>query len=1177
MSVYKVPDFQDREEAIMTANHAFVWASAGTGKTQTLALRALYLLLNAPFFSQGKGEKESPMGSESSLYSATSRSKRLKAARVIIRSLVLTTFTRKAAAEMQTRLYGYLDSITMVSSLSDLEAKNPDLLFLKIVKNVLKNLTDKDNQYDDSTLYLRLRAGAQVLGELAAELQISTIHSLASSILRRYPLQTGIPLKARFAREEDEGDLVGVEDRLVDYWWQRVVMEHPKAQKELVSVAKVVPITKISAWLKWSYQFPWIVEEAKNVPLDDQKQTDQLVEALQALVQVLEHINSNAKKFNEVRNSLDEIVRGISSKKVGDWVKLCSLMHKHKEYLFLDGNKPRQDVKEAIEGLNSCHAQYFQSWIHFYSLAARICIAKQFDETWKVWVKFLERFINWADGAGARELELVTFDEMIQAAVKLLEENPRIRRAEQVRLRAILVDEFQDTDRTQLRLFQALLTKDAQDPHEVLGFFVGDKKQSIYGFRGSDVPVITDFHNNYQRRTGCGRPLEDFYLKTNFRSTRQITDFTNYFFNELVTLTDENDILLPSRPDQKRLPEWILIDKDTKGNKLKADSARECSAYETLLIIQEYLDQPDTKPADILVLVRTNKAVDVLLPVLQKAGIPTVSVGTKTFYLQPEVLDVLNFLIALLNPEDSLAVAAILRSPFVYLSDPDIYALLKEISPNRLFHSQNQLPEFLPQQVELQIKEIRQLVDKHKELTLTEWLQQVRNFIPLGSYSDSRNLEGHPIIRIDRLLGSFQREMEVGVMAPLVWLLKQRERAKIKSWKSDFGEDINVIDESVNAVRVMTIHQAKGLQGRLVIVCGWASVLSQLEKPYFHREDPKIYCLTNEKECLSQGFLLNWGPLEVSSADYAEAFRCKEQSLKDEEKRIAYVAITRACDRLVLICTVTKSKQDYRSPGKGCFSSEIKSFINNAEEVSASQTSAGHKTCGNTLRFFHRTPSSKVKIPSPQTSTLPDLDPEQYEKFWKERKAEWLDNPALLLERPSDPESKQLEDTFEDHHYRSDVGTEVRLLTGRLVHDYLEQYLLEDQCRSQLLFQLASNIPGSQDRQDAVEEATILLTKFYTGQLVDTLGISYRERLRSAQILGRETPIYLAENGKVWNGVIDLVMEHEDSIQVIDYKATEAKDPLPASYIQQQRIYTEALKRTFPGRPVTFEFWWLYA
>lgn len=78
MSVDKAPDFQDREEAIMTANHAFVWASAGTGKTQTLALRALYLLLNAPFFSQGKGKKESPMGSESSLYSATPPFKAIK-------------------------------------------------------------------------------------------------------------------------------------------------------------------------------------------------------------------------------------------------------------------------------------------------------------------------------------------------------------------------------------------------------------------------------------------------------------------------------------------------------------------------------------------------------------------------------------------------------------------------------------------------------------------------------------------------------------------------------------------------------------------------------------------------------------------------------------------------------------------------------------------------------------------------------------------------------------------------------------------------------------------------------------------------------------------------------------------------------------------------------------------
>ena len=104
MSLGHLPDSQMRQEAIMTSEHAFVWASAGTGKTHTLALRALYLLLNAPFLPHESGERKGFVEPECSLYSAASRSERLRAARATIRSLVLTTFTRKAAAEMQTRL-----------------------------------------------------------------------------------------------------------------------------------------------------------------------------------------------------------------------------------------------------------------------------------------------------------------------------------------------------------------------------------------------------------------------------------------------------------------------------------------------------------------------------------------------------------------------------------------------------------------------------------------------------------------------------------------------------------------------------------------------------------------------------------------------------------------------------------------------------------------------------------------------------------------------------------------------------------------------------------------------------------------------------------------------------------------------------------------------------------------
>ena len=126
-------DEKERKDAISTSHHAFVWASAGTGKTHTLILRALYLLLNGPFLSAQ--EREGELHEVRPLYDASSRLERTQAARASVRSIVMTTFTRKAATEMQTRLYEYLDRVANVQSLADLRDnwKVADPFFFEIV------------------------------------------------------------------------------------------------------------------------------------------------------------------------------------------------------------------------------------------------------------------------------------------------------------------------------------------------------------------------------------------------------------------------------------------------------------------------------------------------------------------------------------------------------------------------------------------------------------------------------------------------------------------------------------------------------------------------------------------------------------------------------------------------------------------------------------------------------------------------------------------------------------------------------------------------------------------------------------------------------------------------------------------------------------------------------------
>ncbi|RPI25377.1 MAG: hypothetical protein EHM61_14565 [Acidobacteria bacterium] len=1209
MTPTSIPDADQRRTAVTTPHHAFVWASAGTGKTHTLTLRALYLLLNAPFLP-GALEQFPEIGY---LYASPDRRVRLKAARAAVRSLVLTTFTRKAAAEMQTRLYGYLDLLASSATRTDLKAalcaggKHGDPLLEEICDDLCARF---GGGADAEAGYTLLRQGAEALGELACELQISTIHSLAASILKRHPLEARIPITARFA-EENEDDYGDLDDALIRRWWQTEALSDPDLEEGLDKLLAQVSPYQIREWLKKVYHYPEIAGQLELWTCPDPADVQLALAACADLGKELrgnagKRIASNGERLLELASALQT-----REKRAPSWSDLCRFLYENRSNLFLDAVHASKAVKCAIQQLDRHLSAYFESFERIYPVALGMCLLEQLGQEWSIWRRVLARFLAWAKTSGVGALGVVGFDEMIRLAGDLLEQQPKVKHAERGRLRALLVDEFQDTDPDQLRLITALLRKAHSGDHEILGFFVGDRKQSIYRFRGADVDSTTSFSANYRALTDCCLPVENLFLAATFRSLPTVTGLVNRLFSsELPLIRDDQENLSPVRGENGEPPEWVWIQSEDASKPLTAGRARALASAETVRLIDQFVTRPveenleaqasvealvalgpqasplgsgrkrrapspaqmtmfslwtggDTpcpsagetpalpatpprpgKYSDILVLVRSGRELDALLPTLQEAGIPVVSSGARTLYRQPEVSDILNLLIALHNPLDTVAVGAVLRSPLVQLCDPDIHQLIKTVPPSRLIHEADPLPHFLPEPARMRIESLRRLALLRRSSSVSSWLMEIREFLPLPAYTDSFDLEGRSYARINRLLDAFLAEMKANPTAPLAWLLRQRARAsEVGRYDADLGEDVGVSDEGLDAVRVMTIHKAKGLEARYVIVYGWGSVLQETLAASNHRGSIAI---RTEPSCASRDsrrveFSLPWGPVVVTSEHLQAAIREEELHLRAEAIRLAYVATTRARDQLSLICALSRHLQ---VPAQ-------------FQTLPAGPASAWDGA----LQVRSGAIGTPEVRPRPSAPALPDR--ETYLAHWRAQYERLKNLPDFPLARPS--EAAEQHPQSEIRNPQTAIPNPV--IVGQLVHRYLERWLQEDAFEPDKLIALWKRLDRAPE--NALRSAQGLLELFYCGHL------PYRERVRMSRIVARELPFYMAAEGKYWNGVIDLVIEENGEIVGVDYKTSAEKEQLPESYEQQEAVYSEALKRLFPGKTVKFEFWWV--
>jgi ATP-dependent helicase/nuclease subunit A len=500
----------------------------------------------------------------------------------------------------------------------------------------------------------------------------------------------------------------------------------------------------------------------------------------------------------------------------------------------------------------------------------------------------LDRFHEAYHAAKERESAL-DFEDLQLAARDLLRDHADIREREQLRFRSLMVDEFQDTNRLQCELVDLLV--DGPGEREV--FFVGDEFQSIYGFRHADVAVFRD------RRERAGGGLA---LTRNYRSRPEVLAAVNALFGE--EFGDEFQPLAASGdfPDPVfgHPVELLVTDKASYAD--TGEHWRRGEARHIARRVRELVDAGAAEPGEIVLLFAAGTDAEWYEEELRRAGLPTYRATGRGYFGQQQVVDLLAYLRLLHNRYDDQALLTVLASPFVGLSN-DALVLIRRAAPKRpLFTGiELKLPGALSTEDERLLRAFRQRYDRlvaaSARVSLEHLCERIvaehdYDLAVLAQWDGKRRYAN--LRKLGRLARSYE-ELRGRDLEGFVRFVRRQEAVGARELEAVAEE------EGTGAVRLLTIHAAKGLEFKVVIVAD-----AGRDRPAPAADE--ILALSDGRF----GFKVAdpYTSRRRGAFAYDEVRATREAEDRAERLRLYYVAMTRAVDRLIVSGALDPEKAD---------------------------------------------------------------------------------------------------------------------------------------------------------------------------------------------------------------------------------------------------------------------------
>ncbi|HER43556.1 MAG TPA: hypothetical protein ENO08_03765, partial [Candidatus Eisenbacteria bacterium] len=454
--------------------------------------------------------------------------------------------------------------------------------------------------------------------------------------------------------------------------------------------------------------------------------------------------------------------------------------------------------------------------------------------------------------------------------------------------RYILVDEFQDTDPLQAGIIMLLAGRPGSsgvDPEPGRLFLVGDPKQSIYRFRGADVEI---YELVKEAVAGAGSILR---ITQNFRSVRGIIDWVNGAFAGLIRKPDDGRYMPEYEPVHAMRkgegPAVFSLDLETEATRsgdFRREEGEAVARYIRDLVGsgREVLD-PVTREerpvrfGDIAMIYRSTTGIENYEDPLREAGIPYLVEGGKLYYSRQEVRDISNAVWVIEDPFDSAALLAVLRSPIFGFSDEEIFLFSR--AGGRLDYLEPRVPEGGGFE---HFREAFCLLSRlHTGRNAEGPVSTLRELLARTGYLSTSKIRVHGEQRILNLRKAIQtaRVFEEKMLSFRHYARWMRDQDILGAAEGESP----AIDEGENAVRMITIHKAKGLQFPVVILVNLVQAMRGPDKFIPGGDGLPAMNVSGRR-----------------TSDYAVASIREESMDTAETVRMLYVAATRAGDLLVV-------------------------------------------------------------------------------------------------------------------------------------------------------------------------------------------------------------------------------------------------------------------------------------